>query len=425
MFNPHASLEVHCPFRRLAWSLSTPVFDYRSAQHSGALDSANGEWYSRRAENIFGDLDVEYPLLKTAPGSIDARIRLSWWPPHVTVTWLGMDVYQKVSFRPATGAPCDWKEVPFRAALFTDAIRATYHRYFDLTSTVTAPPCPPRAEPNLATPSNAQPATEVPPSSTKPATEVPSSSNPPPVTEAPPSSPSVTASQWSQNDWESDDWHGWSSDWHASSYNDWQPNTWWSRGGHWEPSDDEDEKSVTAWEPNQPLDEPPAPESKPVNEAPPTNDGPTDVQTPVTDSPVTITAFEEAEPVSATQEMVEHSTLEESTSETRQDLETSVNSPPREYTVLEARQTIHTRSIRSTAGKGIDVPDEFAKMLTLQQLAMRGAPLSREDRVARQVIANQLHLSPQMYNYLVFGESDTADAEPGAITDAQPNSSSP
>ena len=151
----------------------------------------------------------------------------------------------------------------------------------------------------------------------------------------------------------------------------------------------------------------------------------TDAQTSITEPPATVTVIEDAEPVSATQEIVEHSSREESTSETRQDHETSVNSSPLGYTVLEARQTIHTRSIRSAAGKGADVPDEYAKMAALQQLAMRGAPLSREDRVARQIIANQLQLSPGMYNFLVFGESDTAEVEPTAITDAQPNSPSP
>ena len=401
MFNPHASLEVHCPFRQRAWSLSTPVFDYRSAQVSGALESRGGLWYSRRAEHVSGEMDLEYPLLKTAPDSIDARIRLSWWPPHVTVTWYGMDVYQKVSFRPVTGAPCDWKEIVFDASVFTDKIRTTYHSYFDPQATVTAPPCPPRSEPNLAPPSTERP-----------------------VTAAPPSNPSDTVSQQSDSwteEWDPEDWNGWSSDCKQSPYNDdWAPNTWWSRGGQWKPTEVETEDHVP-WQPNEPLSVTEPVETSTARE--PSLVVPAVIIVPP--SAVEKSATEDTVPVSPFNDPPIHETREESQLSLPLDTEPLASSPPREYTVQESRQTIHTRSIRSIAGVSVDGSDEFMKMMALQQLAMRGPPITRDDRMARQVIANQLHLSPQMYNFLVFGEQDTDTNLPPSITDAPTNPPSP
>ena len=63
-------------------------------------------------------------------------------------------------------------------------------------------------------------------------------------------------------------------------------------------------------------------------------------------------------------------------------------------------------------------------MINLQRLAITGAPLTREDRMARQVLANRLSLSPELYNLLVFGEvsgdTETPALEPGTATCALP-----
>ena len=60
-------------------------------------------------------------------------------------------------------------------------------------------------------------------------------------------------------------------------------------------------------------------------------------------------------------------------------------------------------------------PDETQTMIRLQRLALTGAPVTREDRLARQVLANRLHLAPEIYNMLVFGE--TEDTESPALND--------
>ena len=75
--------------------------------------------------------------------------------------------------------------------------------------------------------------------------------------------------------------------------------------------------------------------------------------------------------------------------------------------------------------------EDFARLLSLHQMALTGPPLSREDRLARQVIANQLSLTPEVYNSLVFGENPVTEvvsspAEPANVTsnvDTQSSSS--
>ena len=51
-------------------------------------------------------------------------------------------------------------------------------------------------------------------------------------------------------------------------------------------------------------------------------------------------------------------------------------------------------------------------MLALRNLSLGGAPLTRVDRLARQAMDSSLMLSPQLYNNLVFGETDTYASAP-------------
>ena len=343
---------------------------------SGALDSRDGPWYSRRAEHLSGDMNAEYPLLDSIPRTVnDVRIRLSWWPPHVTATWLGMGVYQKLSFRPVTGAPCDWKEIAYDDSLFTDEIRSTFHRYFTPNAQDTAPPpCPSRTDAKLAPPT------------TGPDTSTP-----------PPSQPSDTGTQQSDDDeYEWEDWNEGTDSWNDRNDDDWKPNTWWVHGGSW-----------GAWEPPTPAPE--ITETSPPGETTITESAP-----PVTVSDsAPLPAAPLTPPPTIPQELV---TTEAPPVEA---------SSPAAFTVRESTQTIHTRSVVAAQVAGpLTVEDSFSQLISLQQLAMSGAPLTREGRLARQTIASSLQLSPQMYNYLVFGEVETDDRGLASITD-QADSSPP
>ena len=65
-------------------------------------------------------------------------------------------------------------------------------------------------------------------------------------------------------------------------------------------------------------------------------------------------------------------------------------------------------------------PPEQQTLLALRKLALTGPPLNREDRLARQVMANRLSLTPELYNLLVFGETDDAGTVPRIATCAFP-----
>ena len=96
-FAPFFSVAVYQPYRRQAWRLVTEPFDYRRAQHSGALVPRDGEWFPRSDTRLRGDLDLRIPSSDTdLPDPITVRARISWWPAHVTLTWLyGGRGYQK------------------------------------------------------------------------------------------------------------------------------------------------------------------------------------------------------------------------------------------------------------------------------------------------------------------------------------------
>ena len=83
-FNPYAAVELHRPIRPKAWPMSPPVFDYRVAQMSGALEPRGGRWFSRKDDVPTGELDVEWPLLRDIPEEIHIDGRVSWWPPRAS-----------------------------------------------------------------------------------------------------------------------------------------------------------------------------------------------------------------------------------------------------------------------------------------------------------------------------------------------------
>ena len=398
--NPYAALEVHFPVRNKAWVLASRVFDYRSAQVSVALDSRGGPWYSRRAEHISGPLEIEYPTLNSIPEQVDMRIRLSRWPPHATTTWLGADVYQKISFRSVTGAPCEWKEVECDHGVFTDELKQSFHRYFTPGEKVAMPACPSRPEANLAPPKTSTGAQSEPPSRS-----------------------SDCASQRSREDTENvgEDWDEGTSDWNNWEESEWQrrPNSWWSRPGNWTPNDTPPETTESATEESSPpevtetmtdtADEHTTAVIPPIAVNRPEEEGET-----IDDAPPSVTATAEESlppaprtpPPSLPRELIKVAAQQQETS-----------SPPA-YTAQESMKTIRTRSVTPTGRGPIVADDSFTHSVALQKLAMHRAPLTRGDRLARQMLAIQLQLPPKMYNYLVFGETDAAAIGPIPIADS-------
>ena len=96
MFPPSFIFAAYQPARRGAWRLQVPVFDYRAAQNSGALEPRDGPWYSRSELNLVGPLGILWPVSAAGlPGPIGANIRLSRFPAHVTFTWQDGGAYRK------------------------------------------------------------------------------------------------------------------------------------------------------------------------------------------------------------------------------------------------------------------------------------------------------------------------------------------
>ena len=357
-FNPLASLELFCPLRRKAWALSTPAFDYRVAQNSGALEPRDGRWYSRALEQLEGELDRVWPKLDTVPDEIDCVARVSWWPPHATVIWQSGGFYQKLSFRPVTDAPCDWTEIRYDEEWVTADMRERFPEVFAPEKVRVAEVVPPR------------PSTVNPPPADTPPVPVVTENNPPTGREG---TGAPETSNDNPRDWNNiTDSNDLDTDW---EYNDWnnQSNTWWAPAYNWTP----DETT-----PTERHDEK-QPESPPQISTPP-----------------------------AEVEVVQH--CESPTNET-----TGIAS----ITVQETMHTVRTRSIQPTIqGTG---HDNMEAMLALQSLAMTGAPCDRQDRLNRQHLASSLHLPPEIYNYLVFGERETdtaAIADQSAIQDPPPPS---
>ena len=131
MFSPFCSVAVSCPIRRTAWRLKSENFDYRAAAIYGALGNPNGDWFSRCDERIRGELDLLRPTPPSdLPNDITARIRVSWFPAHVTVIWQDGGAYQKLPMRPPEGPPSCWYEAEYDHGVFTDEIHRAYPKSF-------------------------------------------------------------------------------------------------------------------------------------------------------------------------------------------------------------------------------------------------------------------------------------------------------
>ena len=368
LFSPFLAITVQSPTRKAAWRLCAEYFDYRSAQNSGALMPRDGEWMSRSETNLYEDLSLLCPAAcDDIPEFITAKARLSWWPAHVTFTWISGDSYQKIAARPKEGT-CEWEDAVYDESLFDAECRARYPKSFE-----PLPPVPPRPDTSvpatvvLTTPPPDPPVTV--PNVTGAETSLPSKADK--VTEESGHSPN-----------QSPDENHWDSDW-------WSNHNWWSHedwGGHWSESEQATPTAKTSNVPDYEhkpdwADQQDTPRIQPDTEI------------------VTRTSPVAAE--SATRETLTNSTLrvEQVTVQTRtQSLEVT-------------RDTVHDQN----------------NMIALHKLALTGPPLTREDRLARQVMANTLSLTPALYNLLVFGETDL-DTEPSnaatcALPPPEPSSS--
>ena len=427
-FDPYAALEVHCPVRSQSWRLCSQFFDYRSAQDSGALVPRDGLWYARKEERLDGDLVLEYPRLGNIPTQIDCHVRLSWWPPHVTVTWMGAGVYQKVSFRPIAGAPCEWTQIPFEADLFTDDIRGMYPEIFDRAN-VPDRPCPvrPSTTPVSSVTVHEPKVTETPAVTTaKEVKAIPKFTGPEPKISDPEPNPAPDdEDRWSQQSEDTDEWSqsgGWRSynDWYENDdNNEWNDNSW--ENNHWGTRNDDGHGQSDSWW-SRPCTWTPAdrdPEPWGETELPKTSD--VTSPSPSTDpNPVSAMVNEEP-PMGTTSSVTEDSDPSTLPQESITELPIQPKSPPPPFPggvqVTQTETTVRTRSISSPISVTAPGQSSFESLLKLQNMAIRGAPLSREERLYRQSLASSLSLDPQVYNYLCFGEQeDQASYEPYAVT---------
>ena len=346
---PFFSVTVYQPARRGAWRLRTPPFDYRNAQHSGALMPRDGEWYSRSWINLEGDLSLMCPTSDPdLPTLITARSRLSWWPVHATVTWLGGgEGFQKLPARPPEEKRIEWISAEYDDAVFDQDTRNRFPRAF------TAPtPRPPKP---LGT-----------------ATQAPPDKSDPPITDKGKQgkegershSSADTESEYS-NDWREGSW------WHG----DWYPQDW-SQASQWKPND----WNVTESRADVPLE---TPRPKRDETAPPSF---------VTDSPDN----------SPAQQPPQSSVAESQIAEADFTPTSPFTDPPGNSSIRVEQVTVSTRTQSIEVARPSE--DTGRTMLGLQRLAITGPPLTREDRLARQTLANRLALSPELYNLLVFGE---------------------
>ena len=361
MFNPFLAITAQSPVRKQARRMVTEFFDYRAAQYSEALAPKGEEWTSRSDIQLEGDLRLLRPSpCDEMPDHIPVRARLSWWPAHVAFTWCnGNDVWQKLSARPPQGE-CEWSSTEYSDELFTDTDRAVYPEAF------TVAPCP--AKPDDEPKEKAPPADVAPVAASHDSHQV--------VTEeekrhSPNHSPDVT------------DDHDWSNDW------------WSTRNGRRGANQWQDDSEDTVSRKSTPR--PDASQSTP-------NTQPGVIEPPPPASP-------------------HWGDLSDTPRPSTDAIETALHSPGKHESALESayvaeQVTVQTKT-QSVEFKR-ELPDRGNVMLRPHKLALAGPPLSREDRLARQVLANGLSLSPQVYNLLVFGESEDTDTTDPIATCALP-----
>ena len=355
---PFFSVAVYQPHHRSAWRLRTEPLDYRHAQNSGALIPSGGEWYSRSWVAVEGGLELVCPDGdRDLPRLITARIKISWWPAHVALTWLdGGSGFQKLSARPVENDPSEWISMPYDESVFADQHRCDFPRAF-----MTLPePCPPR------------------PSDTAPPIN-------PPITAT--EEPKKEENSHSSHDTESDYDNGWDDkggwwrwDWYSSQ---WEKADWSQPG--WKHEHGED------WA-----------------------DAPIDTPRPTLRTPCMADPIPDTSQNNDTEQLPETSTLQTVTPnpEPRLAPPSSDASIGTAFRVEQVTQVTRAQSITE-----ISRPlDDTQAMIRLQRMALAGTPVTREDRLARQALANRLTLAPEIYNMLVFGETP-GDTDGHAIND--------
>ena len=92
--------------------------------------------------------------------------------------------------------------------------------------------------------------------------------------------------------------------------------------------------------------------------------------------------------------------------------------------VINSSIRVEKVTVHRTQSVEVTRPSETQTMIALQRLALTGPPLTREDRLARQSLANRLTLSPQLYNLLVLGEDEEGHL-PEQIEDGPPTCAAP
>ena len=367
MFAPFFAVTVYQPRRRGAWRLVTEPFDYRAAQHSGALEPRDGPWYSRSEVTLHGDMALTCPESDPdLPTTITVIMRISWWPVHVAATWLdGGEGFQKLSARPKENTPCDWRLITYDDSVFTDEDRRRFPAAF-----VDSIPCPPPPGPSAPDPTSAaQPEKE------------PSASPHPDSGKQSQSEDSHTSNH-GESDY-SDDW------WNDSGDHWWDKGHWSAK--HWNDWWCEPQEEVRWSEPSPPKNTDPPAETVVTESAPPIPDEP-----PSTESSAPV-PWHEA-PLDTPRGMDPHSAAPVIASSTAGSIRVE-------------QVTVHTKTQSMEVSPAVS--SQSQEMFKLHRLALRGPPLSREDRLARQTLAAHLSLSPELYNMLVFGESsDTEESAP-------------
>ena len=369
LFAPFFSVTVFQPNRRQAWRLRTEPFDYRNAQHSGALVPRDGEWYTRSAVSLEGDMELVCPTSDTdLPSLISVRAKLSWWPAHATFTWLdGGSGFQKLSARPPEECKSEWISVAYDDTVFTDEDRKRFPRAF-LTQPI---PAPPRPDPT-------------------PAANAPTA--PIPVTEVK-NEQSEHSHSGSSQDTESDYYGGWwNKYWHD---NNWSSHHWdYGHGGGWSERDN-CHRCDTDPKPDNDTREPGQSNSTAQAEPDTADNFPSHEKVWADANPETPRPHG-SEPNS------------QSPNQTSNTLGTSVTDPV-SYRVEQVTVHTKTQSVEVRPSEGTAAVAVSNDMIRLQRLAITGAPLTREDRLARQSLASHLSLSPELYNLLVFGETEDTD----------------
>ena len=268
--------------------------------------------------------------------------------------------FQKLSARPPEDRASEWISVPYDESVFTADVMARYPQAF-LTQPI---PAPPRPDP---TPT-ASPAPNSAPSTVEPKPPIP-------VMEVKKEeSEHSHSSQGTESDYNGDWWNEWS----VHGWNDWSHND--SQDTRYQPNDAEPSMTPPQSGPNFPSHETSWADANP--ETPRPN---------VTETPVLSLAQSNSQSPAPTAYASGTTTTD-----------------PMSYRLEQV--TVHTKTqsveVRPNDGTALTSTND---MLRLQRLAITGAPLTREDRLARQTLASRLSLSPELYNLLVFGESEDTD----------------